>query len=105
MEDLLEKEIVKTELKINLDIQPPKFYNVVYLDDNVTPMTFVVETLIEVFDKTENEATDLMMQVHEKGYAVIATLTHELAEQKKFEVDVMSKRNGYSLKVELRESN
>lgn len=60
---------------------PPR-YNVVMLNDEYTPMDFVVSLLRSHFEKAHAEAFELMMQVHRNGTAIAGVYTHEVAEQK-----------------------
>lgn len=83
------------------DITPPTLYNVVYVDDNVTTMEFVVETLRTIFGHDEETATHIMTKVHEDGSAVAATLPYELAEQKGVEVTLLARNNGFPLAIKL----
>jgi len=50
-----------------LKLEPPPNYAVVMLDDDFTPMDFVVLVLTRLFNKTQDEAEAIMMDVHEKG--------------------------------------
>ena len=83
------------------DIQPPPLFNVIYVNDNVTTMEFVIETLRTVFGHDEESATHIMTKVHEDGSAVAATLPYELAEQKGVEVTLLARNNGFPLAIKL----
>lgn len=80
--------------------EPPK-YKVIYINDEVTSMEFVVESLVGIFKIPRDEAEHLTMKIHSEGSAVVAVLPYELAEQKGIEVSIMAKRNGYPLVVKL----
>ncbi len=60
----------------------PQMYRVVLLNDDYTPMEFVIVVLIQIFRKGEEEATRLMLQVHQHGAGVCGVYTHEIAETK-----------------------
>jgi len=60
----------------------PPLYAVILLNDDYTPMDFVVHVIMKFFQKTEEEAMTLMLQVHEKGQAVCGIYTREIAESK-----------------------
>lgn len=83
------------------DVVPPSLFNVIYVNDNVTTMEFVIETLKSVFGHDEETALAIMQKVHEAGSAVAATLPYELAEQKGVEVTLMARNNGFPLAVRL----
>lgn len=63
-------------------VKRPPLYAVLLVNDDYTPMDFVVHVLQKFFDKTEEEASRLMLQVHEKGHAVCGIFTREIAETK-----------------------
>jgi ATP-dependent Clp protease adaptor protein ClpS len=63
-------------------VQRPALWTVVFLNDDYTPMQFVVRVLIEVFDKPQEEAILIMMEVHKRGAARVGAYTYEVAEQK-----------------------
>lgn len=60
----------------------PPLYKVVMLNDDYTPMEFVVEVLKSVFNRTQEEAFRLMMEVHNRGSAVAGVYTRDIAETK-----------------------
>ena len=53
----------------------PKLYKVILLNDDYTPMEYVVKLLREVFRKTENDAINIMLMVHKKGSGVCGIFT------------------------------
>ena len=60
----------------------PPLYAVLLINDDYTPMDFVVHVIMKFFQKSEDEAMRLMLQVHEKGQAVSGIYTREIAESK-----------------------
>jgi ATP-dependent Clp protease adaptor protein ClpS len=91
----------KLKIQQNLNVKPPLMYKVIYVNDNVTTMEFVVESLVTIFEKSRSEAEDIMMTIHEEGSAVVVILPYELAEQKGVEVTVLARNNGFPLTVRL----
>lgn len=87
------------ETKIDFDIDFPDEYNVIFHNDDVTPMDYVIILLTGIFNKDPMEAIDLMMEVHNTGAAVVARYSKEVADTKLAEVGKMNARFGYSLKV------
>jgi len=67
-------------------IRPPSLYRVLLLDDDYTPMDFVVETLQQFFGFSRNKSTELMLKVHHEGYAVCGVFTKDVAETKAIQV-------------------
>ena len=63
-------------------VKKPPLYAVLLMNDDYTPMEFVVEVLEKFFAKTEEEATQIMLQVHEKGHGICGIFTREIAETK-----------------------
>jgi ATP-dependent Clp protease adaptor protein ClpS len=91
--------IVKS--KTNIQIKEPPLYRVIYLNDEVTTVEFVIESLVIVFKIERNSAIHLTHKIHQEGSAVVAVLPYEIAEQKGIEVSVMAKRHGFPLVVKL----
>lgn len=60
-------------------LAPPPMYQVVLLNDDYTPMDFVVFVLRHVFHKTERQAEQIMLQVHHQGRAVCGIYTRDIA--------------------------
>lgn len=69
-------------LKTRPKTKKPSMYKVLLLNDDYTPMEFVVHVLERFFNKSQQEATHLMLEVHNKGVAVCGVFTHEVAESK-----------------------
>lgn len=91
----------KTTIKIKEDLKEPPMFKLIYLNDNQTSMDFVIESLIEFFDYSENTAEKITYNIHEEGAAVVAVLPYEMAEQKGIEVTVSARANGFPLQVKL----
>ena len=91
----------KTRTKTNLDVKEPPMFRIIYINDDQTPMDFVVSTLIEHFDYPIDSAQDITTAIHETGSAVVAVLPYELAEQKGVEITVAARSEGYPLQIKL----
>ena len=63
-------------------LKKPPLYKVILLNDDYTPMEFVVRVLERYFHKSREEATRIMMQVHQKGMGICGVFTREVAETK-----------------------
>ena len=87
-------EIEKLNVKVGQTI---KFDNVLLLNDDYTPMEFVVMVLEKIFNKKQEEATQIMLHVHKNGIGVCGTFTYEVAESKCKSVMDMAKKNEHPL--------
>lgn len=63
-------------------IKPPRMYRVIFLNDDFTPIEFVVNLIVHVFRKSYEEASRLTLEVHNKGSAIVGVYTREIAETK-----------------------
>lgn len=75
----------------------PPLYKVILLNDDYTPMEFVVEVLRRFFGIGEGQAYTLMMTVHTKGSAVVGVFTFEIAETKVVQVMTFAREHGHPL--------
>jgi ATP-dependent Clp protease adaptor protein ClpS len=91
--DLLEKDGVKTKR--------PRMWNIVFYNDDYTPMDFVEFVLKSVFHLPTLDALGLTLAVHTKGRGIAGTYTFEVAEQKHYEVLLMAKIEEHPLRVEV----
>lgn len=80
------------------EIFEPPLYKVLLINDDYTPMDFVVEILMTVFNKTIEAATQIMINVHKKGVGICGVYTFEIAETKTETVHRLAEENGYPLR-------
>ena len=78
----MSKTETKIKIKPNIALQEPPMYKIIYMNDEVTSMEFVVGSLIDYFNYTQDTASNITVDIHENGSAVVAVLPHEIAEQK-----------------------
>jgi len=95
------KSDTKQKIKPNLTLQEPPLFKIIYLNDDVTSMEFVVHSLIQYFNYNEDTANTLTLDIHQKGSAVVAVLPYEIAEQKGIEVTLDARSQGYPLQVKV----
>lgn len=69
-------------LKTRPKTKKPSMYKVLLLNDDYTPMEFVIHILERFFSKVREEATQIMLEVHTKGVGMCGVFTHEVAESK-----------------------
>ena len=75
----------------------PSLYKVLLLNDDYTPMEFVVHVLMNFFAKSQEEAYRVMLHVHQKGVGVCGVYTFEVAETKVTQVMDFALQNGHPL--------
>jgi ATP-dependent Clp protease adaptor protein ClpS len=78
-------------------IQPPQFYQVVMLNDDYTPMEFVVMLIQEYFRKDRETATRIMLRIHLDGRGVCGVYTHDVASTKVTQVTDVARQAGHPL--------
>lgn len=78
-------------------IERPKLYKVLLHNDDYTTQEFVVWVLMQIFRKTEEEATTIMLAVHRSGLGVAGVYPHEIAETKVERTLATAKENGFPL--------
>jgi ATP-dependent Clp protease adaptor protein ClpS len=93
--------ILRPKTTTKTTVQPPGMYNVIYMNDNVTTMEFVIETLKSIFHHTDESAYEITMKIHEDGSSVVSTLPYEIAEQKGVEATLLARNNGFPLAIKL----
>jgi ATP-dependent Clp protease adaptor protein ClpS len=82
-------------------VDVPRMYKVILLNDDFTPMDFVVLVLRRFFSKNEENATQVMLDVHQKGAGVAGVYTLEMAEMKTMQVNQFARMNQHPLKCTL----
>lgn len=75
----------------------PPLYKVLLLNDDYTPMEFVVYVLERIFSISNQQAVDIMLTVHNKGLAVVGVFSYEIAETKVGQVMELAQRNQHPL--------
>lgn len=92
---------VKIDEKIKQIITEPKRYKIIFLNDDKTPIEFVIEVLISIFRHTEATAKDITLAVHTDGSAVVGVYTYEIAEQKTIEATQVCRQHGFPLQIKM----
>ena len=78
-------------------IKKPSMYKVLMLNDDYTPMDFVVFLLKKIFGKSDSEATDIMLNIHKNGSGLCGYYSYEIAETKTLQVIKLAKANEHPL--------
>ena len=87
----------KIEEKTLLKQQEPIMAEVIMLNDDYTPMDFVVQILMSLFEKTNQEALKIMLDVHQKGSGICGVYPYDIAELKCDQAIKESRQSGYPL--------
>ena len=91
----------ETMVKPRTDLQEPPKFKVIYVNDNKTSMSFVIESVVDYFDYSVSDAEHIANTVHTKGSAIVAILGFEMAEQKGIEVTLAARAAGFPLQVRI----
>ena len=82
-------------------LKKPSLYRVILLNDDYTPMEFVVRVLKSIFNKNQEEANKITAYIHENGKGVVGTYIFEVAEQKGIETTLLARQESYPLQVKV----
>lgn len=91
----------KVKIQVKNSVKEPSPYKVIYINDEVTTMEFVVESLMAVFGHDQTSAHEITEKIHVDGSAVVAVLPYEMAEQKGIEATMLARNNGFPLQIRL----
>ncbi len=93
--------VVEKSTKTNDRLKLPKKYKVILLNDDVTPVEFVISILMSIFRHPQNVATEITLKIHNEGSGVAGIYTYEIAEQKLIESTNVARASGYPLVIKL----
>ncbi|HAS51087.1 MAG TPA: ATP-dependent Clp protease adapter ClpS [Gammaproteobacteria bacterium] len=85
-------------------LKPPPMYKVILLNDDYTPMDFVVRILEHFFTMSREKATQVMLHVHTRGRGICGVFTHDIAETKVAQVNEFSRRHHHPLLCTMEEA-
>jgi len=88
-------------VKPRTKVKKPSMYKVLMLNDDYTPMEFVIHVLERYFAKTTEEATRIMLHVHQKGVGICGVFTFEVAETKVNQTMELARKNQHPLQCTL----
>jgi len=95
---------VKSRDLVVTNLRPPSKYKVIVLNDNSTPMEFVIVMLMTVFKHSQDAAIDLTMKIHNDGSAVAGIYSFEIAEQKGLDATELARAHGHPLQIKVEEA-
>ena len=93
---------VKTLTREKIKLEEPGLWDVVFLNDNITTMEFVVRVLKQIFNKTQEQAESITKRIHEDGQVIVGSYVHEVAEQKGIETTLLARQDNFPLQVKVK---
>lgn len=99
-ETIIEHEVKIDEVLKKEQTLPPK-YKVIFLNDDVTPVEWVVEVLTNIFKHSQEVAEQITLTIHTEGSGVAGIYTYEIAEQKTLEATNASRNHGFPLQIRM----
>ena len=94
---------IAVDEKVRVRVPEPKRWKVILINDDVTPVDFVVTLLMDVFKHDPNSAGNITMQIHETGSAIAGVYNFEIAEIKAVESTTLARAAGYPLQIKMEE--
>jgi ATP-dependent Clp protease adaptor protein ClpS len=95
---------LEVDLSHKVDLEEPRKYKVLMLNDNYSTMDFVVEVLIKIFKKSTEESMQIMLNIHNHGKEVCGVYTQEIAATKCLQVRNVAREKGFPLKAVMEEA-
>jgi ATP-dependent Clp protease adaptor protein ClpS len=92
---------VEIDEKIEKEIKEPDFYKVVFLNDEQTPVEFVIDIIQDIFGHSKKTAEAITLTVHNEGSGIVGVYTYEIAEQKGIETVKNARASGFPLQVKV----
>jgi ATP-dependent Clp protease adaptor protein ClpS len=97
-------QVSTTEKSQIVKLRAPNKFHVIMLNDDATPMDFVINILVQIYNKSPEQAKEVMIEIHEKGRGVAGAFSYEVAEQKCTETVTVARRHNFPLEVTIEES-
>ena len=97
VDDIQIDEVVKKKA------EEPLRYKVVLLNDDQTPVEWVIKVLVDIFKHTNDTAEKITLTIHNEGSGIAGIYTYEIAEQKVIEATTESRNHGFPLQIKLEE--
>jgi ATP-dependent Clp protease adaptor protein ClpS len=94
---------IQIDEKIKQQVQEPKRFKVILLNDDSTPMDFVVGILETIFKHTQETSKEITVEIHNTGSGVAGIYSFEIAEVKAVESTQLARSNGFPLQIKMEE--
>jgi ATP-dependent Clp protease adaptor protein ClpS len=96
---------ISIDEKIKKSTKAPSKFKVVFLNDDKTPMEWVIKVLVDLYRHSATTAEKITMTIHNEGSGIAGVYSHEIAEQKQGETLSASQHYGFPLKVTIEEDS
>jgi ATP-dependent Clp protease adaptor protein ClpS len=93
---------IQTLTKEKVKLDEPGLYDVIFMNDNITTMEFVVKVLKQIYGKTPEQAQNITKKIHQDGQGVVGSYVHEVAEQKGIETTLAARQENFPLQVKVK---
>ena len=93
---------IQTLTKEKIKLDEPGMYDVIFLNDSITTMEFVVRVLKQIFNKTPEQAQNITTKIHNDVQGVVGSYVHEVAEQKGIETTLAARQENFPLQVKVK---
>lgn len=94
-------EDVKIDEKIEKKLHEPSKYKIIMLNDDSTPMDWVINILTTIFKHSQETAEKITLTIHNEGSGIVGVYTYEIAEQKTSEAITASREHGFPLAIKM----
>ena len=94
---------VQIDEKIKNKVQEPKRWKVVLINDDTTPMEFVIEILTTIFRHSQETAKEITIEIQTAGSGIAGVYSFEIAEAKAVEATQLARSNGFPLQIKMDE--
>ena len=88
--------------RFKTNFKNPILYDVIFLNDNITTMDFVVRVLKQIFNKSQEQAENITKKIHDDGQGIVGSYVHEVAEQKGIETTLVARQENMPLQVKVK---
>ena len=95
---------IQTLTREKIKLEEPSLYDVIFLNDNITTMEFVIRVLKQIFNKNQEQAEAVMKKIHNDGQGVVGSYVHEVAEQKGIETTLLARQENMPLQVKVKKA-
>ena len=90
---------MNNNFRFDTNFNNPILYDVIFLNDPITTVEFVIRVLKHIFNKEHKHALKLTRKIHEEGYGVVGSYIYEIAGQKELETSLMARDENFPLRV------